>query len=99
MAIEGAGAPEDGSGRIAGSVTAVILRCAARVAGDEAVPRLMALARDDRDPAELREQSTWSDYATVVALFRAGIEVTGDARFARVVGEEMLRQWQGSEVV
>jgi len=99
MAIEGAGAPEDGSGRIAGSVTAVILRCAARAAGDEAVPRLMALARDDRDPAELREQSTWSDYATVVALFRAGIEVTGDARFARVVGEEMLRQWQGSEVV
>jgi diguanylate cyclase (GGDEF)-like protein len=99
MAIERADASGDGSGRIAGSVTAVILRCVERAAGDEAVPRLMAIAGDDRDPSELRQPSTWSDYETVVALFRAGIEVTGDPRFARVVGEEMLRQWQGSEVV
>jgi diguanylate cyclase (GGDEF)-like protein len=87
-----------GAGMISSSVTAVIARCVERVAGDEGLARLMALAGDDRDPSELQKLSSWTPYATAVALFHAGIEVTGNPDFARYVGEEMLRQYDGSEV-
>jgi diguanylate cyclase (GGDEF)-like protein len=97
-ANSGDNAAELGAGMISGSVTAVILRCVERAGGDDAVARLMALAEDDRNPAVLKQATAWTPYATVVALFRAGIEVTGNPDFARFVGEEMLRQYDGSEV-
>jgi diguanylate cyclase (GGDEF)-like protein len=87
-----------GAGMISSSVTAVIARCVERIAGDDGLARLMALAGDDRDPSELQRLAAWTPYATAVALFRAGIEVTGNPDFARYVGEEMLRQYDGSEV-
>jgi diguanylate cyclase (GGDEF)-like protein len=101
MAIDGpnaASTSDIGSGMISSSVTAVIARCVERVAGDDGLTRLMALAGDDRDPSELQKIAGWTPYATAVALFRAGTEVTGNPDFARYVGEEMLRQYDGSEV-
>jgi diguanylate cyclase (GGDEF)-like protein len=101
MATDGPTAPNTsdiGAGMISSSVTAVIARCVERVAGDDGLARLMALAGDDRDPAELQKIASWTPYGTAVALFHAGTEVTGNPDFARYVGEEMLRQYDGSEV-
>ncbi|MCU1428289.1 MAG: hypothetical protein JWL83_2289 [Actinomycetia bacterium] len=89
---------EVAAGQIAGSVTAVIVRCVERVAGQPGVARLMERAGDPRDPLELCKGTTWTSYDLAVSLFRAGIEVTDDPRFAHQVGEEMLRQYEGSEV-
>ncbi len=86
------------AGQIAGSITAVIVRCVERAAGAAGLTRLMELAGESRSPAELCQGSSWTAYDKVVALFRAGIEVTGNPDFARLVGEEMLRQYDGSEV-
>jgi diguanylate cyclase (GGDEF)-like protein len=98
MSSTGPAGSDPGAGEIAGSITAVILRCAERAAGDRGVERMMELAGDDRPPEMLRKSATWTPYATTVELFRAGIEVTGNPKFARLVGEEMLRQYDGSEV-
>jgi diguanylate cyclase (GGDEF)-like protein len=92
------GGDDPGAGQIAGSVVAVILRCVERVAGDDGVARLIALAGETRTPSQLRRGTSWTPYATAVAFFRGGIEVTGNPAFARYVGEEMLRQYDGSEV-
>ena len=98
MANEGLDEAEPGTGQIAGSITAVIVRLVERAAGDDGLARLMALAGDERNPRELRKGSTWTSYNTAVALFRAGVEVTGEPGFPRHVGEEMLRQYAGSDV-
>src|SRR5262249_30626005 len=91
-------AAEPGAGEIAGSITAVLARCVERAAGEAGLVRLMELAGDTRDPSVLRRGTTWTPYHTVVRLFRAGMEVTGAPDFAYAVGEEMLRQYDGSEV-
>jgi diguanylate cyclase (GGDEF)-like protein len=98
MATDGPVGRDGGAGMIAGTVTAVIVRCVQRVAGDHGVGRLLRLADETRDAEELSQGSTWTPYDDVVRLFEAGIAVTGDPMFARLVGEEMLRQYKGSEV-
>jgi diguanylate cyclase (GGDEF)-like protein len=98
MANEGPAAPDTGAGMISGSTTAVIVRCIERVTGDAGVERMLQLAACTRNAAELLQGSMWTPYHEVVAMFRAGREITGDPDFPRLVGEEMLRQYQGSEV-
>jgi diguanylate cyclase (GGDEF)-like protein len=98
MSNAGPAGSDPGAGEIAGSITAVILRCVERAAGDRGIERMMELAGDDRPPEILRKSATWTPYDTTVRLFRAGIDVTGNPQFARLVGEEMLRQYDGSEV-
>ena len=88
----------NGQGRVAGSITGVIIRLLRQAAGDDGVARALELAHVDRSAAELEDVSAWSPYHDMVALFDAGIEVTGDRDFPRSCGEEMLNQYEGSEV-
>ena len=88
----------NGQGRVAGSITGVIVRLLRQVAGDEGVTRALELAGVDRGAEELEDVATWSPYHDMVALFEAGIEVSRDPDFPRRCGEEMLNQYEGSEV-
>ena len=88
----------NGQGRVAGSITGVIVRLLRQVAGDEGVARALEIAGVDRSPEELEDVITWSPYNDMVALFDAGSAVTGDRDFPRRCGEEMLNQYEGSEV-
>jgi hypothetical protein len=88
----------NGQGRVAGSITGVIVRLLRQVAGDEGVARALQIAGVDRSAEALEDVATWSPYHDMVALFDAGIAVTGDRDFPRRCGEEMLNQYAGSEV-
>ncbi|HUF83784.1 MAG TPA: 4-vinyl reductase, partial [Acidimicrobiia bacterium] len=87
-----------GQGRVAGSITGVIVRLLREEAGDEGVARALEIADVDESVEELEDLGSWSPYKDMLALFDAGIEVTGHADFPRRCGEEMLDQYEGSEV-
>jgi diguanylate cyclase (GGDEF)-like protein len=87
-----------GQGRVAGSITGVIVRQLRTVAGDEGVARALEIASVRQHPDELEDPASWSSYNDVVALFKAGIEVTGEADFPLRCGEETLNQYAGTEV-
>ena len=88
----------DGQGRVAGSITGVIVRLLRQDAGDEGVARALAIADVRQSPDQLEDVAAWSPYNDMVRLFDAGIEVTGDADFPRRCGAEMLNQYAASEV-
>jgi diguanylate cyclase (GGDEF)-like protein len=90
--------PDAGAGMISGATISVLARCVERVAGQGALERVLARSGEPMPADEVRAGLTWTSYANAVAMFRAGIEVTGDPGFPRAVGEEMLRQYEGSEV-
>jgi diguanylate cyclase (GGDEF)-like protein len=89
---------DGGAGMISGTVIAVLLRCVHAVAGDAGVTETIERAGVDASADELSSGSSWTPYADAVALFHAGIAVSGTSNLARYVGEEMLRQYEGSEV-
>jgi diguanylate cyclase (GGDEF)-like protein len=85
-------------GQVAGSITGVIIRQIRHVAGDEGVARALDIAGVRQTPDELEDPASWSPHAETVALFEAGIEVTGEAEFPLRCGEETINQYAGTEV-
>ena|GEM_PF-827519 len=83
---------------ISGSTTGIVLRYLRRVAGDDAVDECVRLAGDTRPIDEIESVDSWSSYDQAVALLEAARTITGDPSVARRIGEEMLRQYMGTEV-
>jgi len=87
-----------GSRDVPGSVTGVLVRYVRTLAGDAGVLRMLALAGEFRAGATLEAADTFSSHEQVVTLLHAAAQVTGDGDVGLHVGEEMLRQYQGTEV-
>ncbi|MBV8950042.1 MAG: diguanylate cyclase [Actinobacteria bacterium] len=86
------------SGLISGTTVATILRRVRDSAGESGVQLLLERAGERRPLELLDDAAQWSRYDAVVALFEAAVEVTGEEGFARRCGEDMVRQWESSEV-
>ncbi len=83
---------------VSGAMTSVIVRYVRNRAGEGAVAEMLRIAGEVR-PAEVLENPTsWSSHDETIALFNAAAGVTGDKEIGRHVGEEMLRQHDGTEV-
>jgi diguanylate cyclase (GGDEF)-like protein len=91
-------APGAGSGVVSGTTVTTIVRRVDELLGDAGVLRMLDQAGETRSREALDASAEWSSYDQVVALFEAATEVTGDPDFARRCGEDMLRQWEASEV-
>lgn len=87
-----------GEGMIAGSVVALIAAVVHRYGGDEAVDRLLAEAGDGVTADEISDISRWTPFRGAMALFDAGARLIDEPDLGRRVGEEMLRQYRGTEV-
>jgi diguanylate cyclase (GGDEF)-like protein len=87
-----------GQGRVAGSVTGVMVRQIRHVAGDEGVTRALEIAGISDSAEMLEDPASWSPHNDVMALFDAGIAVTGEADFPLRCGEETINQYAGTEV-
>ncbi len=96
--VMGRGDQDGGGGQIAGTTIALLVRVVRRHAGTAGVDALVAFAGETRSPAELEDPARWTGYDAAVRLFTAGASVTGEPRLGYLVGEEMLRQYAGTEV-
>jgi diguanylate cyclase (GGDEF)-like protein len=83
---------------ISGALTGVVVRYVRKLAGDEGVARMLALAGEARTPGQLEDVTSWSSHEQAIALLEAAGQVLGDPDVGRRVGEEMLRQHEGTEV-
>lgn len=83
---------------ISGAVTSVLVRHVRRRCGEDGVARMLALAGERRPVSVLEDATSWSSHAEALSLFEAAAEVTGDTAIGRQVGEEMLRQHDGTNV-
>jgi diguanylate cyclase (GGDEF)-like protein len=73
------------------SLTATLLARVRRVAGEEAVPRLLRAASSRRTVEYLVDIGNWVSYNEAIALWEAGTAITQDPEFARHVGEDTVR--------
>ncbi len=96
--LGGGGLVGDAKREVSGAMTSVIVRYVRRIAGDLGVSRMMQLAGDLREPYMIEDPTSWSSHDQAIALFTAATQVTGDADIGLHVGEEMLRQHDGTEV-
>jgi len=83
---------------VPGAVTGVLVRYVRTLAGDAGVRRMLALSGEFRSGAMLESPDTFSSHEQMVTLLHAGAQVTGDGDIGLHVGEEMLRQYQGTDV-
>src|SRR3954468_18318741 len=82
----------DGNARVearqtGGVTTTLILDYVEREGGREAVERLLRLAGVEDRERDLRNEDSWSSYATKIAMLEAAAEVLGDPIAARHIGE------------
>lgn len=87
-----------GTADISGAVTAVLVRYVRSRTGSAGLEQLLALAGEGRPLQELENPASWSPHDAAVALFQAGARITGDPMIGVRVGEEMLRQHDGTEL-
>jgi diguanylate cyclase (GGDEF)-like protein len=80
------------------SMTSVLLRLIRRDGGEAAVVRLLERAGGTREPSFLENVENWISLDEATAMLQAGVEESGDANFARRVGENTLRQHAGTQV-
>lgn len=83
---------------ISGAVTGVIVRYVRSLFGDVGVVHMLSLAGDERDPRQLADPANWSTHQQAIGLLEAATRVTGDPMTSRRIGEEILRQYEGTEV-
>ncbi len=88
------------SGRqdVSGTVTSVIIRYVRNLCGDAGLARMLQMANEMRPVEALEDALTWSSYTETLALISAAAHVCVDNEIARHLGEEMLRQYDGTEV-
>src|SRR4051812_4009000 len=84
LAPEGAGVEARQTG---GVTTSLILDYVEREGGREAVERLLRQAGVEHREHELRDEDSWSSYATKIAMLEAAAEVLDDPLAARRIGE------------
>jgi diguanylate cyclase (GGDEF)-like protein len=80
------------------SMTSVLLRLVRGAGGEQAVAQLLERAGARREASYLENVDNWVSLGEATALLEAGVELTGDAHFARRVGENTLRQHAGTQV-
>jgi diguanylate cyclase (GGDEF)-like protein len=98
MGMEARASSADGDRHFACSLTAGIIGRVRSIGGAPAVLRLLVLA-DSAHPREyLEDYANWVSRDEAVSLFEAGQQVTGEAAFARRVGETAVRQYAGTPV-
>src|SRR5690242_14784937 len=88
--------PTDGDAHFSCALTAVLINRVRRVDGDGAVAALLREAGSSRTVEELEDIGNWVSYDEAVALWNAGITVTGDEHFARHIGEDTVKRLAGS---
>ncbi len=98
--VTGTGGPGTGGVRqdVSGAVTSVIVRYVRERAGNDGITRVLALSGVRRPVPELEDPTQWSSYGEVSALIGAAGQVCSDADVARHLGEEILRQHDGTDV-
>jgi diguanylate cyclase (GGDEF)-like protein len=89
---------QDSEREVACSMTSVLLRLIRSTGGEEAVAWVLERAGAKHEMSYLEKADNWISLAESTALMHAGIERTGDARLARRVGENILRQHAGTQV-
>ena len=85
-------APTPAQNHFCCSLTAVMIARVRRFGGDDAVARLLDRAASTRDVGFLEDIGNWISLDEAVALWRAGIAVTGDEDFPRHVGGDAVKQ-------
>jgi diguanylate cyclase (GGDEF)-like protein len=90
--------PEDTARQICCSMTSVLVRLVRTEGGEAAVAELLERAKVKREPAYLENVDNWVSLDEACAMLEAGVQQTGDASFARRVGEHTLRQHAGTQV-
>lgn len=88
----------NGGRQIGASMVVVTLRYVRRVAGVAAVSRVLELAGFDPADPRAEDASGWVTYSEAERVFEAAAQVTGEHDVAFKAGDEMLRQYAGSEV-
>ncbi len=83
---------------VSGTVISVIIRYVRNLCGDAGLVRMLQMAGEMRSIEVLEDSLTWSSYAEALALISAAAHVCVDNEIARHLGEEMLRQYDGTEV-
>ena len=78
------------------AVTAMILARVRRVAGEDAVARLLADAGSERTVEYLADVGNWVGFEEAIALWVAGEAITHDPSFARHVGEDGVKVLGGT---
>jgi diguanylate cyclase (GGDEF)-like protein len=91
-----ADAPEDTDRDFCCTMTSVVLRLVRSGGGEEAVTALLERAGTKHEASYLENVDNWISLDEACALLAAGVDETGNAMFARQVGEQMLRQHAGS---
>jgi diguanylate cyclase (GGDEF)-like protein len=74
------------------ALTAVLIHRVRSAAGDDGVRRVLRDAGSTRPLAYLEDIANWVAADELIALWRAGATVTGDAEFARHAGEDAVRR-------
>ncbi|MCL4434489.1 MAG: EAL domain-containing protein [Actinobacteria bacterium] len=99
MTITESGQGHDGNQQdVAGTVTSVIMRYVRNKCGDKGLIRMLQLAGECRSVEVLRDPFTWSSYSETMALISAAAQVCADNDISIHLGEEMLRQYDGTDV-
>src|SRR5947209_20305231 len=80
------------------SLSAVLIARVQAYGGEEAVAEMLRLGGSDRTPEYLLEASNWISYDEMLALWRAGAQVTHHPQLSRAVGEDAARRLNASPV-
>jgi len=83
---------------LACTITLGIIRRVRSVAGQAALPELLATANSTRTLDHLEDIANWVSRDEAMALFEAAKEITGDPELPRHVGEDATRQYSGTPV-
>ncbi len=83
---------------ISGAVTSVIVRFVRARVGDYGLAQALNQAGETRPVQVLEDPRSWSTHDEAIRLLAAASQVTGDPEIGRHVGEEMLRQHDGTDV-
>lgn len=90
--------PSEAKREVCCSLISVLVRLVRATGGESAVGELLRRAGCRREVAYLEDADNWISQAETTALLAAGAQITGDATFARRVGEETVNQHAGKQV-
>ena len=93
-----AGEPEQIPGKIACSMVSMLLRQVRTSFGQEGVAEVVRRSGVPYEAPYLEDIGNWIWYEEAIALFDAGVELTGDESIGLHAGEESLRQHAGTPV-
>lgn len=79
-------------------MSAVLLAEIRQWGGDEAIPKLLALANSQRSAAYLCDLTNWISYDEAVALWLAGMRLTHNPGFPELIGRRAAERLSSSSV-